>query len=70
MDNNICQYCNKKLRVIKEDSMYSSWNRLYHKKCWMLKRQDMCYEILMEDIITQKVHSTDSYSVVDRIGVS
>jgi hypothetical protein len=67
MDNTICQYCNKKLRVIKEDSMYSSWNRLYHKSCWMKKRQDMCYEILMEDLLTQKVPEVQvAFSVVDR----
>ena len=67
----ICEYCNKKLRVIKEDSMYSSWNRLYHKTCWMKKRQDFCYEMLMEEFVaTQKVPSIQSYSVVDRVGVS
>ena len=64
----ICEYCNKKLRVIKEDSMYSSWNRLYHKTCWMKKRQDFCYEMLMEEFVaTQKVPSIQSYSVVDRV---
>lgn len=63
-----CEYCDKKLRVIKEDSMYSSWNRLYHKTCWMKKRQDFCYEMLMEEFVaTQKVPSTQSYSVVDRL---
>jgi len=67
----ICEYCNKKLRVIKEDSMYSSWNRLYHKTCWMKKRQDFCYEMLMEEFVaTQKVPSIQSYSVVDRVGAS
>ena len=66
-----CEYCDKKLRVIKEDSMYSSWNRLYHKTCWMKKRQDFCYEMLMEEFVaTQKVPSTQSYSVVDRVGAS
>ena len=63
-----CEYCDKKLRVIKEDSMYSSWNRLYHKTCWMKKRQDFCYEMLMEEFVaTQKVPSIQSYSVVDRL---
>ena len=63
-----CEYCDKKLRVIKEDSMYSSWNRLYHKTCWMKKRQDFCYEMLMEEFVaTQKVPSIQSYSVVDRV---
>ena len=66
-----CEYCDKKLRVIKEDSMYSSWNRLYHKTCWMKKRQDFCYEMMMEDFVaTQKAPSTHSYSVVDRVGAS
>ena len=66
-----CEYCDKKLRVIKEDSMYSSWNRLYHKTCWMKKRQDFCYEMLMEEFVaTQKVPSIQSYSVVDRVGAS
>ena len=63
-----CEYCDKKLRVIKEDSMYSSWNRLYHKTCFMKKKQDMCYEMLMEEFVaTQKVPSIQSYSVVDRL---
>ena len=65
MDN--CQYCNKKLRVIKEDSMYSSWNRMYHKTCWMKKRQDFCYEILMEELTQKAPQVQISYSVVDRI---
>ena len=66
-----CEYCDKKLRVIKEDSMYSSWNRLYHKTCFMKKKQDMCYEMLMEEFLaTQKVPSIQSYSVVDRVGAS
>ena len=61
-----CEYCKKKLRVIKEDSMYSSWNRLFHKVCFMKKKQDMCYEMMMEEL-TQKAPSTHSYSVVDRV---
>ena len=66
-----CEYCKKKLRVIKEDSMYSSWNRLFHKVCFMKKKQDMCYEMLMEEFVaTQKVPSIQSYSVVDRVGAS
>lgn len=29
-----CLACDKKLREINEDSLYSNWNRKYHKKCW------------------------------------
>jgi len=34
----------------------------------MKKRQDMCYEILMEDLLTQKVPEVQvAFSVVDRV---
>jgi len=37
----------------------------------MKKKQDMCYEMLMEEFVaTQKVPSIQSYSVVDRVGAS
>lgn len=29
-----CLACDGKLPKIKEDSVYSNWNRKYHKKCW------------------------------------
>jgi hypothetical protein len=46
----VCEYCHKKLRPIKEDSTYCSWNRLFHKVCWLKKKQDMCYEMMMEEL--------------------
>ena len=29
-----CLCCGKKMRNIKEDADYLTWERKYHKKCW------------------------------------
>ncbi len=37
MENIKCEYCFKKLRIIKEDGFYDDWERKYHKKCrWLI----------------------------------